>query len=90
MRIMHEAQEELAQERLRIEQTADKAMRAELAEAQRRLETAEARTTHLANQGMSSLATELEERERARVKVVEANARALLDAAERRRIIYLA
>ena len=64
-------------------------MRAELAEAQRRLEYAEAHTRHLANQGMSSLATELEERERARVNVVETNARAHLDAAERRRIILL-
>jgi hypothetical protein len=89
MRIMPEAQEELAQERLRIEQTADQEMRAELAEAQRRLEHAEARTTHLAHQGMSSLATELEERERVRAKAVEDNARAHLDAAERRRILLL-
>jgi hypothetical protein len=81
--IRQQTHEQIALERLRIEQEADQALRAELAEAQRRAEHAEAYTKSLAEQGMNALAAELQEREDARVRMIEAQARAHLDEAER-------
>ena len=60
-------------------------MRAELAEAQRRAERAEAYTRSLAEQGLNAVVAELQEREDARVRSLEAQARAHLDEAEQER-----